>query len=730
MRFPSVLILPLLGILSAAPCYAAPEVSINDVSVAESAGTAVFTLTLSAASATPVTVDWNTEDGTAIAPGDFTSSSGVATFPANTLTRTVSVPIINDTDGELAETFNVVLSNPSANASISDATGVATIQESDITTLSWDPGTAHLGTLVQTGTSSPVGRRYFKINAQAAVAGGWRTALRVTAGEANLYASRNTLPLPESAERSSAQTGSDGWVLQPDEFTEGDTWYFLVDITATATWRFYTGDVFIQNMGTLQYTDTNANGAYNIGEPVLPSGSGAVDIGPEGMRFFTGQAPNGTPAWSLWLNGDTRPLAVKQGGVPFSSAGTFDHQQNGAMLLVPSYLVSNSAFFFSVSGTPGTTVNLDSRIQTVTDVAFNSTQTNVSVTDAPFRVYRVTVPIDQIAWDISTTAGAGNPNVAVRRDDVPSQWFNDAFSEVSGLATDSVTLVPQFLTNGTWFITVYGSGSYTFTLRNGPPTITPITYADTKINDQPTRAGWRYYSVSNIASQVGSLGWQLALAGQVPGTEIAIRRNAVPGRWNYRNAFDGTPSGNPGYVDAASTSGLLQRPGQQADIWYVGVYSPANPLGTFTLTTTAIAPTTVTFNGGTSAVSGQQVQSWKFFRVDVPAGVLGWDVRVRSVTGGDPEMVIRRDVLPDSLSTGGTWWWGNPPSQNASWASGNSWIQSLDWTQRYYNADGTEMTSRRFVAGMGRPLEPGTYYVGVYNADSANPAGYTLESRG
>ena len=44
------------------------------------------------------------------------------------------------------------------------------------------------------------------------------------------------------------------------------------------------------------------------------------------------------------------------------------------MLLVPDYLGSNSAYFFSVVGNPGETVNLDSRIQSVTDVAFNSTR--------------------------------------------------------------------------------------------------------------------------------------------------------------------------------------------------------------------------------------------------------------------------------------------------------------------------------------------------------------------
>ena len=139
----------------------------------------------------------------------------------------------------------------------------------------------------------------------------------------------------------------------------------------------------------------------------------------------------------------------------------------------------------------------------------------------------------------------------------------------------------------------------------------------------------------------------------------------------------------------------------------------------------------MTFNGGTSVVTSQQVLSWKFFRIDVPAGVLGWDLRVRDVTGGVPQMVVARDVLPSSVSTG---IWATsylpPPSYYAEWPSGYSWTQGADWTGRYSEPDETNMSYRRFVAGMGRPLEPGTYYVGVYNASAANEAAYILDSRG
>ena len=40
--------------------------------------------------------------------------------------------------------------------------------------------------------------------------------------------------------------------------------------------------------------------------------------------------------------------------------------------------------------------------------------------------------------------------------------------------------------------------------------------------------GWRYYRVGNIAEQLGTLGWELLLSNQVPGTRLpcAAKRGA------------------------------------------------------------------------------------------------------------------------------------------------------------------------------------------------------------
>ncbi|MFZ6820678.1 Calx-beta domain-containing protein, partial [Undibacterium sp. Ji22W] len=73
-----------------------PSLSINDVIVNEAAGTATFTVTLSAASGQTVSVGYNTSNGTATAGSDYTATSGTLTFNPGVTTQTITVNIAND----------------------------------------------------------------------------------------------------------------------------------------------------------------------------------------------------------------------------------------------------------------------------------------------------------------------------------------------------------------------------------------------------------------------------------------------------------------------------------------------------------------------------------------------------------------------------------------------------------------------------------------------------------
>src|SRR6185369_4240339 len=333
-------------------------------------------------------------------------------------------------------------------------------------------------------------------------------------------------------------------------------------------------------------------------------------------------------------------------------------------------------------------LGLDSRKQAVADVSFGGTNSNVAVSGFGYVTYRVQVPVQQIAWQVKVTpVSGGDPSVAVRRDKVPNEFNNDAFSEVPGAVADSVTLVPPTLSDGTFYITVYGSSPYTFTLQNSQPVITPISYTSTVTNDDVNRAGWRYFVLTNIAEQLGSLGWDLFLSNHVTGTEIALRRNAVPGRWNYRNTDNDYYTNSLHYVDYPvdypATGGFLQHPGHQADIWYAGVYTPNTNLGAFVLRTQPLTAALTNFDESLVSVINQPAGKWRFLRIDVPTNALGWDVRVVNVTAGNPQMVVNRDALPEffcnCLDNPVVQW---TPSSSAHWLSGYKWTGGVDWTGR------------------------------------------------
>ncbi|AWK88854.1 cellulase family glycosylhydrolase [Azospirillum thermophilum] len=89
---------------------------------------AVFTVKLSGASDKPVTVEYNTVDGTAKAGSDYVATSGKLTFAAGETVKTVAVKVLSDSISEGTETFSLKLANATS-ASISDASGTGTIQQ-------------------------------------------------------------------------------------------------------------------------------------------------------------------------------------------------------------------------------------------------------------------------------------------------------------------------------------------------------------------------------------------------------------------------------------------------------------------------------------------------------------------------------------------------------------------------------------------------------------------------
>ncbi|MFZ6820668.1 Calx-beta domain-containing protein, partial [Undibacterium sp. Ji22W] len=96
--------------------------------VNEAAGTVTYTVSLSSANAAPVSVNYSTANGSAVAGSDYTAVAGNVTFAPGETSKTITVAISNDTVFEGAENFQVNLSAPT-NATLGTASVTTTIHD-------------------------------------------------------------------------------------------------------------------------------------------------------------------------------------------------------------------------------------------------------------------------------------------------------------------------------------------------------------------------------------------------------------------------------------------------------------------------------------------------------------------------------------------------------------------------------------------------------------------------
>ena len=148
--------------------------STSSFEVSESVGTAFLTVsrgTLQGGTevgplSQVTTVQYSTTAGTATAGQDYQESSGTITFPSNSTSQTISIPIINDDSPEGDETFTVTLTSVSSDAvlqsptvatviiSINDnAGGIIKFQSTATQTISEDAQTSAIYVVQRTGGS-------------------------------------------------------------------------------------------------------------------------------------------------------------------------------------------------------------------------------------------------------------------------------------------------------------------------------------------------------------------------------------------------------------------------------------------------------------------------------------------------------------------------------------------------------------------------------------------------
>ena len=114
-----------------------PGLSVADVTVAEDAGSATFTVTLAGSPSEDVTVDFEVVAGTAASGTDFEPKSGTLTFDrsAGETTATIVVNVVDDDAPEDEETFLVRLGNAEQSEDevrIEDGEAIGTIIDDDV----------------------------------------------------------------------------------------------------------------------------------------------------------------------------------------------------------------------------------------------------------------------------------------------------------------------------------------------------------------------------------------------------------------------------------------------------------------------------------------------------------------------------------------------------------------------------------------------------------------------
>lgn len=651
-----------------------PSMSIDDVSVVEgNAGTvsAVFTVTLSAASGQTATVLYATADGTATQPADYTSTSGSLTFTPGQTTRTLTVPVIGETVPEANETFFVNLSG-AANATISDNQGVGTITNDDV------PVTVSPGTL----PNGAVATAY----SQTVTAGGGT-------GPYGFAITSGALPAGLTLSAGGALTGTP---------TAGGSFNFTVTATDSSA---FPGPF----SGSQAYTLTIA--APTLALPATPLAGGTL-----GVTYSAAITP---------ASGGSAPYAyaVTAGALP---GGLTLNASTGAISGTPSAL---GTFNFSITATDSSTgtgpyTATQAYAITVIDepptggnssltVAYNAAATNVPLTlsgGAPTSLAIGTPPANGTAI-VSGTTITYQPTAGYAGPDSFTYTATNS-GGTSAPATVSVTVQDAVITitaSGGFAATVAAPYTQTFSFNGGTPP-------------------WSGYQVTNLPAGV-------AITGTTANTVTISGTPTQAGTFNINvSATDGSTGNGPYTVGQAFTltvagPTLTLAPASTAlnatyATAFTQAFSTAGGVGPYTYAVSGTLPAGVSLSGSTLSGTPTAPGNYSFTITATDAGASGVGApfttsRAYTLEVAAPTLTLTPATLP--ASTAGTVY------TQALSASGGVAPYSFALSAGTLPA-GLTLTSSGTLAGT--PTEAGTFNVSVTATDTYGQAvtrAYALE---
>jgi hypothetical protein len=377
----------------------------------------------------------------------------------------------------------------------------------------------------------------------------------------------------------------------------------------------------------------------------------------------------------------------------------------------------------------------------------NATLAGLPVRDAAY--FQVEVPEETPGWELALRALRGDALLAVKRGSLPSIA---AGSQVLASALGGGHRVQKpgdeylrlgtvtgegFVPAGRYFLAVVGEGEAPVSPGGPSGTGTSDAVLESRLPSPPVDLGfvvpggverWHSNSLAGGESATyrftlpsGSLGLEVTLAAESGWPRLRLRNDGLqplePTTYGQDGGFKGQWEGTRRIALVSPTSGVYQ------------VTVQAGPTNTtylpldYRLEVRAESRVSVlSFDGGRASVTNQAPDLWKTYLVEVPPQAVGWELRIANVTSGNPRLVIRRGEVPVDLQS------RDELYGLTNWANGAQLAPGADWTGRD-EADGTSAVGRVFQVGMGNPLTPGLYYVGITNA-SVLAANYTLTSQG
>jgi uncharacterized repeat protein (TIGR01451 family) len=425
-----------------------PDITINDRALSESTSPANFTVTLSMTSTQTVTVDYSTANGTATAGADYSAVSGTLTFAPGETTKTINVPITNDTLDEPDETYFVNLSNAS-NAILLDNQGQGTINDNDNTpTLSindasvteGDSGTKTLDFTVTLSTASGQ-----------TVTVDYATADNTATAGTDYQAASGTLTFnPGDTTKTVSVIINGDTTVEPNET-------FFVNLTnpsnATTT----------DNQGQGTITNDDVTPSISITDVTLNEGNAGttaftftVTLSPSSTQTVT--VDYATADGTATAPGDYTAIATTQlSFAPGETSKQVTVQVNG-----DTDVEGNETFFVNLSTPTNATIADNQGVGTITndDAAATSADLSVTKTDSPDPV----AIGNDITYTITVTNNGPDTAVnAVLSDTVPT---NTTFRSITTPAGWTCGTVPAVGGTGSISCTNPGfaAGSSIFTL--------------------------------------------------------------------------------------------------------------------------------------------------------------------------------------------------------------------------------------------------------------------------